>query len=181
RIENIFGDVSNFHLVGDSIAFVCNQLSAKEKSGLTLTSLQALVEIYPEAMKFSDLTLVTPNSYLSGYYAMHYSHWSSFSSYIDSVYMHADLNLSSSIDARDIAYFARSLEGMDLSLRFRGQVKGPVKNIRATDMAIYYGGSTEIRGNIEMTGLPDFKNTFIYCDLDELNTSAYDISQIPLP
>lgn len=181
RIENIFGDVSNFHLVGDSIAFVCNHLSAREKSGLTLNSFQALVEIYPEAMKFSDLTLATPYSYLSGYYAMYYSHWSSFSSYIDSVYMHADLNVSSNIDARDIAYFARSLEGMDLSLRFRGQVKGPVNNIRATDMAIYYGGSTEIRGNIEMTGLPDFKNTFIYCDLDELNTSAYDISQIPLP
>lgn len=180
RIESINGKVSDFSVIGDSLLFKVNNLSATEGSGMVLRSLSSDVLICSKEMAFKNFKLKTPRSELSGYYSMRYRNWGAFSNFIDSVTLVADLDLSN-IDMKDLAYFSGGLRGIDASFRFKGGVKGTLSNLKGRDIALYFGSVTQLVGKMEMTGLPDINNTFIYFNLNKLVTNYYDLQMIPLP
>lgn len=180
RIESISANLSDFAIHGDSIMMNLNTMKAKEKSGLALEELKARVLICSTELDFRDLKLHTPQSRLSGYFSMRYTDWSKMSSFIDSVTMVADLNLSS-IHFNDIAYFTNALKGTDASFRIKGGIKGPLSKLKAKGLSVYFGSITQIDGDAVLSGLPDIKNTLIDFKLKKMITSYYDLEMIPVP
>lgn len=180
RIHDINGKIGMFSVLGDSISFKVSNLSATEESGIIMRSLSSSVLICPTEIAFKNFKLKTPRSQLSGYYSMRYRNWSSFSNFIDSVTIVADLDLSN-IDMKDIAFFAGGLKGIDANFRFKGGVKGTISNLKGRDIALYFGSVTQLVGKVEMMGLPDINNTFIFFDLNKLVTNYNDLNMIPLP
>lgn len=180
RISEISGKVSEFTVKGDSIRFQVHRLTAMEASGIVLREFSSEVLICSHEMAFRNFYMRTPRSELSGYYSMRYRNWGAFSHYEDSVVMVADLDLSD-INLKDIAFFSGNLRGIDANFRFKGGVKGPLSNLKGRDIALYFGSVTQLVGKVEMTGLPDINNTFIYFDLNKFVTNYNDLRQIPMP
>lgn len=180
QIGRVSGNISQFDIRGDSLLFKVKNLRAWEQSGLVMSDFKANVLICSTEMEFSDFKLKTPRSEVSGYYAMRYRNWGSLGNFIDSVTLVSDLNLSN-IDLKDIAFFTDELKGIDLSLRIKGHVKGPISNLKGKNLSIYLGSVTQLDGDIAMQGLPDFKNTMISLHVKKLVTQYYDLRELPVP
>jgi len=180
RIGDVSGKLSDFTFRSDSILFKVENLSAVEGSGLVLREFASEVLICPREMTFRNFKMRTPRSDLSGYYSMRYRNWSAFGNFVDSVTLVADLDLSN-INLADISFFAGNLRGIEADFRFKGGVKGPLSNLKGNDIAIYFGSVTQVVGRLELSGLPDINNTFIYFDLNKLVTSYNDLRTIPVP
>ncbi len=180
QIGRVSGNISQFDIRGDSLMFKVKNLRAWEQSGLVMSDFKANVLICSKEMEFSDFRLKTPRSQLSGYYAMRYHNWGSLGDFLDSVTLVSDLNLSN-IDLKDIAFFTDELKGIDLSVRVKGHIKGPISNLKGKNLSIYLGSVTQLNGDVSMQGLPDFKNTMISLNIKKLVTQYYDLRQLPLP
>jgi hypothetical protein len=180
QISRISGNISQFDIRGDSLMFKVKNLKAWEQSGLVMSDFKANVLICSKEMEFSDFKLKTPRSQISGYYAMRYHNWNSLGNFIDSVTLVSDLNLSN-IDIKDIAFFTDELKGIDLSVRVKGHIKGPISNLKGKNLSIYLGSVTQLDGDISMQGLPDFKNTMISLNIKKLVTQSYDLRELPVP
>ncbi len=125
----------------------------------------------------NQLSVKTPNSDIQGSIALLFDSQKDFSKFMTSVDWDADFS-ASHIDLQDIGYFTKELRGVDLDLIVHGSVTGPISNLNGRRMLIMVGHRTVLRGNVDLTGLPDFENTFIDLRIGELRTDYKDLLQI---
>ena len=60
-------------------------------------------------------------------------------------------------------------------------IKGKISDFKAKKVEILYGNNTKIKGNFNITGLPDINQTFMYLDFKKLVTNKSDIEKIQIP
>ncbi len=170
-IREIALHATGITIEGDTINGSINRLMAKERSGFVLKTFRADVTVSPNASICNNLYIETNNSRLERYYAMRYTRFPDFTDYINSVRMTADLR-NAVVDARDVAYFAPALgELYPAILNISGRVDGTVARLSGENLYIT-DGTSMVKGDITMTGLPDINNTFIDYRQGELRTSG---------
>ncbi len=182
-----FGDISitNLNLLanridtsGDSVRFNIRYLNFNEKSGFRVDHLSSESIISSTGIYLSNLRVMTPHSRLDlDYYNMNYDDFEDFGNFTERV------NLSSRfkpswVSFRDISYFARDLRDVDLTVRMSGDAGGRVSNLRGSGINIEAFDGTTMTASFNIIGLPDFNQTFMFFDLDQLKTSAPDIMRI---
>lgn len=177
-ITGINLDVDGIYIRGDTLHGKIEHLSANERCGLIVRELRSKVTVSSLASICEDLYLETNNSILQDYYAMHYHRFTDFKNYIMNVRMEAHFN-KSSIDSKDIAYFAPALKEFPAKISLAGDIKGSVADIQGTDLFISDGSST-VKGDLHMIGLPDINFTFIdYKNAEVLTTGAGILKYMP--
>lgn len=172
--SKINATLKDFTLVDDSFQFQSTKFSFIEKSGLKVKNLTAFATIYNKEMIFDKLTLETQHSILKDYLAFSYNSFSSYSDFLDSVNIVANLK-HSTIDFKDIAIFSDYLRDYTFPIEVSGQTKGTISYFRAKNLAIRYGNNTMLAGDIRMKGLPNIDVTFIDADIKSLTTVPDDI------
>ncbi len=173
-IKDIQFSASDINIKGDTLHGNINNLSAQDRCGIAIKTMRSKVTVSPNASICEDLYLETNFSKVQNYYAMRYRHFPDFNSYIDSVTMEAHLE-DAIIDERDIAFFAPQLrEFPGVILKVNGKGKGTVADLNAQNLTVTDGSST-IRGNVSMKGLPDIYTTHIGFTNGELMTSGKGI------
>ncbi len=173
----INGTFRNVRVINDTLSGKID-LSAKEKSGFTVSKLSSNMRFTPEIMEFRDLDLVTPNSHLRDYYSMSYKDGfnKNMSNFINDVTLEMNFR-ESSLHSNDLAYFAPDLSDWNRLFYLQGSARGSVNNFMARDLDIS-SGPTRLKGNLSMSGLPDINTTFIDLDADELRTTYTDFLNI---
>lgn len=152
-------------------------LSAKERSGFTVNELTADMSLDPGAMVFRSLDIRTPHSRLGDYYAMRYDDFNrDMSDFLESVTLEGRFR-NSTLDSRDIAYFAPELKGLDKKIRVNGDARGTISDLSARDFTLEYGRQTRLVGDIRMKGLPDIEKTLIRFESRELRTTFQEAGQ----
>lgn len=169
-VSSININVTGLSILGDTVKGKIQNLSAKERCGLTVKKLKADVTVSPNASICKNLYIETDKSKLRDYYAMHYERFPDFNDYIHKVIMIASLK-DASIDSRDIAYFAPQLKEYPTFLKASGSFYGTVDSISAKNILLA-DGSNVVKGNLKMIGLPDIDRTFIDYTNGELYTSS---------
>ncbi len=173
--------IHDFILVNDSISFVLDHLSAREKSGLFLKDMRSNVIISNKLFSFRHTRMVTNHSDLNFDYSMATDGWGAYSHYIDSVNMKAAFR-PSYLDMSDIGYFAHVMFLMKDKLRIdSGTVSGPLSRLVGKNLRIAYGKTTRFRGDIQMKGLPDFYSTQIQATIHRFKTSVTDLKTFIIP
>ncbi|MBL7699941.1 MAG: translocation/assembly module TamB domain-containing protein [Chitinophagaceae bacterium] len=168
----ISGSIEQFKLVSDSI-FAEISLGTKERSGFTVSNLSAHLKWHPEAMEFSKLSLKTPESHLTNFFAMRYNTFYDMDDFISKVRMEGNFN-NAIISSDDIAYFAPQLADWKKRIQLKGNVKGTVDNLNGKDLIIQAGKDTYLKGNISMAGLPDIGKTYIDFEAENFRTTYND-------
>lgn len=159
-VTGIDFEAKHIAILGDTLTADLNHFSAKERCGFVIKKLAAKVKVSPIISECKNLQLITGNSNLGDYYAMHYKRFPDFLDYISKVVMVGHLN-KSEVGIEDIAYFAPALERYrNLSVIVSGKSIGPVDNLKVTDLRLD-DGFTKFSGNLSMKGLPDIDATFI--------------------
>jgi hypothetical protein len=179
-LSNLNLALEDIHFSGDSVLAEIKNLSAKEKSGFRIRKLSASAIVSPEGFSTKNLIVKTDKSDLALDLKMIYNDWSAFNDFLDSVTIVSTLR-KSTLDMRDIVYFAPEIDGMDEVFSLEGYLKGKVSSFSGRHMDISFGQQTHFRGNIRMSGLPDIKETFVILSLSEFRSNATDLNTFTLP
>lgn len=177
----------DLRFAGDSVLFQFDGLSFTDRSGLAVDRLTGAARVAPRGIRMKGMHLVTGpqhrgsvGSDIQGDLDLQSTDLADFDDFNTKVRMVARLD-SSRLQFADVALFAPDLEGMDYALSLKGKVQGKVNELKGRDMDLYFGKQSVFRGDVEMTGLPDFPNTFIVLDATEILTGPDDLAGLPVP
>jgi hypothetical protein len=91
-------------------------------------------------------------------------------------------NLSESIiSMSDLAYFLPEIWGMNENLLCSGNVQGTVDNLKFKKLNLRIGQKTSFNADLELKGLPEWANTYIFLKLTDNVFNFNDIASIRLP
>ncbi|HEY0977096.1 MAG TPA: translocation/assembly module TamB domain-containing protein [Flavobacteriales bacterium] len=170
----------DLRIAGDSILAVLDSIRLTEHSGLTLDHLSGATHISPRGIIVEHLALRTPSSDIKGDLALRTDSFGDLSHFTTNVRMRVDLD-TSRVQFSDIALFAPDLQGMSLPVRVAGHVRGTVNEMKGRDIDLRLGMHTLFRGDVELSGLPDFANTFMVVDVDHFIADPNDLARVPVP
>ena len=152
-------------------------LTFKEKSGFYLKNLTAFTTIDTNRIELKKLLLVTNKSRLTDYYEMKFNKFGDFNDYINKVRMKANFK-NSHLASRDISFFSPELSRMNLDIDIDGQITGLVNNLRAKKLAVKAGKATYVKGDFNIKGLPNLRETFMELKFDMAATNKKDLDEI---
>ncbi len=182
---NIIG--RDFLLSGDSVLFHFDQLSLTDHSGLVVQQLSASARVAPHGIRLDGLHLITGpqhegsiGSDISGDLDLRSEELADFDEFNTRIFMNARLD-SSRLQFADVALFAPDLKGIDYPIALKGRIQGRVNELKGRGMDLYFGNRSLFRGDVELTGLPDFTNTFILLDAEQIRTDPTDLATLPMP
>ena len=177
-------DVKNFSVViknpdlthhlfkGDII-----NLTLREKSGFYLKKFDANATVDTNQILTKNLFILTGHSTIKNYFRMKFKSFDDFDDIEDAVYMDGDFR-SSKVSSRDISFFTDGLEHVKFDLGLDGRIKGFVNNLKAKNLLITGGKATYIKGDFNLRGLPDWDNTFLELNFDQIATNKADIDYL---
>ncbi|MBK0383140.1 translocation/assembly module TamB domain-containing protein [Pedobacter sp. SD-b] len=154
-----------------------NHLKFKEKSGFVLNDLTAATTIDSNKIVLDDLYLKTPHTMLTNYFSMKFHDYTDFDNVENKVILEGHFK-NSKIYAKDIAFFAPELSNIKLQLDVTGNIKGKVNDLRAKDLMVKVGKASYLKGDFQVKGLPDIKNTFLDLNFKQVYTNKKDIEYI---
>ena len=174
-VKNFSATIKNMDLQNHLFKADVSNLTLREKSGFYLKKFDALATVDSNQIVAKNLFILTNHSSLKNYFRMKFKSFDDIGDHInDKVYLDGDFHFSR-ISSADISYFTDGLSHVRFDLGLDGRIKGYVNNLKAKKMLITGGKATYIRGDFNLTGLPDWNKTFLDLKFDEIATNKADI------
>ncbi|MFN4284624.1 MAG: translocation/assembly module TamB domain-containing protein [Lacibacter sp.] len=173
-IQAGFGPIQ---LTGDTLQSRMT-LRLKERSGLEVQKMNALLQWHGRGIEFSELDLQTPKSRLRDYFAMRYLHFNhDMNRFVSHVIMEGRF-VKSTIHSDDLALFAPELKNMNDVVQLSGRARGTLNHLKGEEIVITTGSSTKLAGRFTIDGLPNINNTFLDINATTFSTNYNDALQI---
>lgn len=179
RADNISGKFSQIQFQNDTILVALSNLRFTEQSGFSLTNLSSKVKVSSKGVYCDYLDIVTPGTVIRGYVRFKHDNWDAYSDFLNGVNMDVLLKPKSKIYLKDVAAFTEELAGLTDTIKFSGKIKGPVADLSLLDFKLKLKKHTEFVGDLTISGLPDFNNSYLHFDTKKLSTSYDDLTQFP--
>ncbi|RVT96487.1 translocation/assembly module TamB [Mucilaginibacter limnophilus] len=176
-VHNFSATVYNMDLKNHLFKAGLRNLTLKEKSGFYVKNLTANATIDTNQIQLQQLYLQTKNSLLRDYFKMSFNSFDDFSDFEQKVYMDGDLK-NVHLSSKDVAYFTSSLAKTQFEFGINGRIKGRVNNLKARNLMVTTGQSTYLKGNFSLKGLPDWENTFLELDFEQVATNKKDLDNL---
>ncbi|MFN2314210.1 MAG: hypothetical protein ABR531_07110, partial [Bacteroidales bacterium] len=181
RLSGINGKLRDLKIIPDSVSMVIRGLAFSESGGFASRSLDMNVSVGQKGLFFREFELLTDLSAISAEKIFVMPRDSeSWADFINSVRLDLHFN-QSVINASDLAYFVRPLEGMSEKITMSGRVSGTVAEMKGRNISIDFSSSTRLRFDYDIIGLPLFSETYLYIDFKEMRTSAADAEAFSIP
>ena len=166
--------LQNFMALGDTVQFDVNSLAAAdEKTNLEIKELSTFFRISQKSLEFRGVKLKAGQSTITDTVIFNYNSQADLNDFVNKVKIHAHFD-NTIINPRDLSLFAPAMKRFQLPLTVSGIANGRVNNFKFKDMELR-AGNTLLQGSIDMSGLPDFNETFIVL---HLNNSRIDFNNI---
>jgi len=177
-LHNFSATITNLDLVHHIFKGNVRNLSLYEaKSGFRLKKFNADATVDSNQILTQNLYILTNHSSIKNYFHMKFKSFDDFDKIEERVFMDGDFK-SSQISSSDIAYFTDGLTRTKFDLGLDGRITGYVNNLKAKNLLITGGKATYVRGNFNLRGLPDWNNTFLDLDFDEIATNKADMDYL---
>ncbi|MFW5821624.1 MAG: hypothetical protein ACOCWA_10055, partial [Bacteroidota bacterium] len=173
--------VSDLQKFGDTVAFNVKSLEFIERSGFRVNNINSKMSLSKTHMHYNNTYIETPASTVSAN-ALYFNFktYRDFSDFIEKV----DLDFSfrsSSVNFKDISYFAPGMEDFEETFRISGILEGRINDLSAHKILIAYNDHTILGGSSNIIGLPDISETFMHFNIDMFETHVSDLQEIYLP
>ncbi len=167
--------LQNFMILGDTTEFNVQTLIAKDrKTELKIKQLSTFFRISQRAMEFKGLKLYANESFISDTVIFHYAKQTDLNDFNNLVTIEANL-ANTIIEPSDIALFAPAMRKVTQPLHISGKLNGKVNRFKVTRMDIGLG-NTNLKGSIDLDGLPNTEETFIILNLSDSRIDFNDIA-----
>ena len=173
-LTKLYIAASNLDLKNHLFKAGISNLSFREKSGFVVNKLASVVTIDTNQIELQNLILNTPNSKLKKYFGMKFNSFDDFDDFEHKVTMSADFQ-EAHLSSKDIAFFADELHRVKFELGVNGVIKGKVDHLKAKNLMVQAGQATFIKGNFDFKGLPDWEQTLMELDIEQIATNKKDL------
>lgn len=181
--------VVNVHQTDSVTTFFLDNASVYEKSGLAIGDLRFAGRIDPSGFEISNMTLVSNHSHIEAN-RIKISKNKLFG--VDSLYMEKSQTLTnrfnidsdfkeSMLSLTDLSYVIPEIWGMNEPILFSGGIKGSLSNLKFKNINLKIGKETQVNADLELKGLPVWKNTFIFFKLYNNAFNFNDLAAIRMP
>ncbi|HTI61289.1 translocation/assembly module TamB domain-containing protein [Mucilaginibacter sp.] len=174
-VKNFSAEIRDMDIVHHIFKGDIRKLTLKEeKSGFYLKDFVGRATVDTNEIAVRDMHIQTDHSDLKNYFRMKFRSFEDFDHIEDRVYMDADFK-TSEISSSDIAYFADGLDKTKFDLGIDGRIRGRVNDLRTEDLLITGGQATYVKGDFNIKGLPDWNNTFMELNFEQVATNKRDL------
>ena len=167
-------------LLGDQLFASIDELSFKEKKGFEVLKFSARLNLSGQGIIARNLHLKTHRSNLSFDVRLKTESWRDYNDFISNVSVLAKFE-PSELDMKDIIPFAPEIEGMHNRMRLSGTVSGYVNHFQTNNFDVSCAHNTTFNGDVMISGLPDFDNSFFNFQINNFQTTAKDVGSFLLP
>ena len=180
-IENINLKMDLMRIIGDSLNMYIAQLSATERSGFQIDKFSGHLMICRKGLHCLNTHFLTKNkSKVTVDFRFDYTDFPDFHDFHNKIKFNTDL-YKSWFNLADLVYFVPSFKGMNDFMHISAGVKGTLSDYKIKNLDLSYGQSTEIKGDIDLQGLPVIGETFIDFTIEKLKTNVNDLALFTLP
>ena len=181
RLEDINLKLKQLLIIGDSLTFQIDRLSAREHSGFKLDNLKGKLIIHRKGLYCLNTHLQTENKTdLSLDFRFDYTDFSDFSDFINVVSFRSEIH-DGVFNLKDLGYFAGKLQGMETMVDVKTKASGPIVDFKLKNMQLSLGQGTEFEGDASLSGLPNIDETFIDLNIKKLKAVVKDLEEFSLP
>ena len=174
-------DLRNLSISGDTITFSIFEMDFIDRSGFSVERFRCEVSFSSKHMHFDKLRVRSMEASINmPYLRMSYSSWEDMGNFIEDVRLSGEFN-NSMVSTEFLSYLVPDLQQFNQTVGISGSFRGPVSDFRLRDIELQALDSTILKANLNLTGLPNFANTFIFLDIKELSTNIKDIESIENP
>jgi hypothetical protein len=181
RLSSLNARIRDLIINPDSVSMGLRNLVFTEAGGFTCNSLTTDITVQGDSLCFREVDLITDSSSVIADRILlmprDSAGWSDFINKVrfDMIFRNTLLNTS------DLAYFIRPLSGLGETIHLSGRVSGTVAEMKGRNISIEYAGSTRLRFNFDISGLPSINDSYLHIVFNDLRTSAEDIERFMLP
>ena len=180
-LENINLKLDQILIIGDSLNLYIDHLSARERSGFQVDKFSGHLMICRQGLHCLNTHFVTANkSKINVDFRFDYTDFPDFQDFINKIKFNTDLH-KSHLNLADLVYFVPAFKGMNDFVEVAATVKGTITDYKIRNLNLLYGQSTEIKGNMDLQGLPVIDETFIDFSIEKLKTNVADLALFSLP
>jgi len=172
-------------VIQDTIFANIKSLSAKDRSGFTLTNLATNARVSVNDITLNKLDLRTPGTEIKDYLSFNYSSFKDFTDFFNSVKIKAKFS-GSRLAISDLNYFIHKLDKVEHNVFFiNGELAGRINNLKGRGIEIKTGKQTIFKGDFYTRGLPNIYETSLNVRIDRFATTTEDIRRfypgLPIP
>lgn len=180
-LSNFNLKIKDYSAIDDSISFDIRKMSFTDKSGFHINQLTSKFTITNKLLLFeknlimSDQTIINAPVILFSFQS--FDDFSDFSSKVN-----AKLKFSTSkIKTTTLAYFITQLKEIDETFLLSGTIYGSLNSIKIKGIKILYQENTRFEGDVNLNGLPNIQETFIYSTIKTFKVNATELVNIKIP
>ena len=175
RFRQINADVSLDILTKDTLSARVLKMNAVEHTGLILTNLTAQIHGSPKGVQIPSLELQLPNSQLHlDDIRLKYDSLADFKRFTEKVRWKIPISLSH-IALTDLKAFVPDFKNLRGAVSLKGLISGRISSLRFQKMEIKYGKSFLLHADLDINGLPNLNEAFIYGQINELHFEKSDL------
>jgi hypothetical protein len=183
----VFNDINLFakdFSIDDSlhIQTVLSHLEVKEKCGLKVQNLSAVVDFSPQGIRLSNMNLSTPETdFYADNVTLKYNGFDEFADNLSNIGVSVNILENSTAGFNDIGHFVPEFYKTDISAGISGSVSGKIGCMDIKCFKISLSDTTTLKINAFLKGLPDMEKFYFRLDTAVLTTSASDIKSVHSP
>jgi len=180
RLEGINGNLEDLKLLNDSITFVIDDLGFSGTNGFLVRSMKSSVSLTGADMVFKDIFLYLNTSIINAErIVIDADSAGSFKRFADKVRFEIMLQ-KSVISSADLKFFLPVLSGFDEMIELSGKVTGTISELKGRNIRASYRNYSYLDCDFDVSGLPDFEETFIHIGVNTLRTNFKDFEEVKL-
>lgn len=179
EIKDFNAGISRFRYMHDTISVNIDNFSLNEKSGIALNDLSCKIKYYDKGISINDINAQTDYSRLvCSEIAVVGKDSLYLSDHIDKIEK-LTVNIDTIIfSVADLAPFLPQYAGLSDSIHMRGNFSGKLDDFKFKNFGISMYGNTRLYANLSVNGLPDYEQTIVFGNINNLQTNKDDINKI---
>ncbi len=184
HFKDIDLQIDSLRLIHERFTGWMRELHGKDHRGFELVSLTGHGAVSPTELAATQFKMITNNSVLGDSLVFKYKRYGDFFDFVPRVKMYSNLR-NCHFTFGDLSAFAPTIlqnefiaANIDKRIEVNGDFKGKVNNFRAKNVAIKIGERSQIIGKISMKDVSIPDATFMYLDLEKVETNYSDLKSI---
>lgn len=166
----------DFHFFSkDSMELVIDKFNAIEQSGLTVKDIVAKAYMTDKGIYLSSMKIKLPASEINiADASLKYDSLQAMRNFNNEVRIKIPLK-ESSLAWADFAAFNPGFEYVKGNILLSGDLSGKVSSLRFQNINFRYGNNMTLIANLDLNGLPNIDETFVYGDIAKFNVTVREL------
>lgn len=174
-INHINADIAINTLTNDTINAAVNYLTAREQSGFTLKNLKAKIIGTPQNIRFPIFSVYLPESDINlNNLKLRFDTAQVNQTLAEKLSVNIPID-NAQIALSDLGAFVPELKDIHETVSVNALVSGRLSSLRGRDIRIEYGKSVLMDAELDINGLPNIEESFIYAQINKLQASTSEV------